>query len=294
MPLAATEESDMTTIVACIDASQYANGVCDLAAWVARSGTAKLEILHVVQRVDSIAARNDLSGAIGPDDGTELLEELTRFDELQAKLMVQRGRALLETAEARARAAGVNDVTTVHRHGGIVETILECEAQADWVVLGKRGASGQYAPRHLGSKFERVVRSSDKPIWVAPAELTTIDSVVIAFDGGPASQRAVALVASSPEFSGLKARLVMVGAAKSSSTVSIDDAAAVLQHADRFGGSSVIEGDPEQVIPEYMNQAGAGVLVMGAYSHSRLKTFVFGSTTAALVRAVAQPMLLVR
>ena len=290
----ATEDCDVTTILACIDASQYANAVCDLAAWVARSSAAKIKILHIVHRVDSVAARNDLSGAIGPDDGTELLEELTRFDEVQAKLMVLRGQALLAAAEARARAAGVNDVETVHRHGGIVETILECEAQVDWVVLGKRGVSGQYAPRHLGSKLERVVRSSDKPIWIAPAELTRIDSVVIAFDGAPASQRAVALVASSSEFSGLKARLVMVGAPKSSSTVSIDDAAAVLQHADRFGGSSLLEGDPEQVIPDYMNQAGAGLLVMGAYSHSRLKTLVFDSTTAGLIRTVTQPMLLVR
>ena len=76
----------MNRILACIDASGYADSVLTLASWTARRLSAEVELLHVVQRKDAVAARRDLSGAIGLGVKSELLEELTRIDEVEGKL----------------------------------------------------------------------------------------------------------------------------------------------------------------------------------------------------------------
>lgn len=55
----------MEHVLACIDASAYANSVCDLAGWASRRLDMPVELLHVVQRTDAVTQRRDLSGAIG-------------------------------------------------------------------------------------------------------------------------------------------------------------------------------------------------------------------------------------
>src|SRR3546814_6453825 len=115
----------METILAAIDASGYATSVCDLAAWASPRLGLPVELLHVVQRKDAVAERHDLSGAIGLGVKSSLLEELTRLEEADARLQVERGRVLLAASEARLRAAGDDDERVLHRLGGGVETGLE-------------------------------------------------------------------------------------------------------------------------------------------------------------------------
>src|SRR3546814_20512649 len=64
-------------------ASQYATSVVDHAAWVAFHLDATVEVLHVIQRKDAVAARHDLSGAVGLGAKSGLMEELTRIDEAE-------------------------------------------------------------------------------------------------------------------------------------------------------------------------------------------------------------------
>src|SRR3546814_18193102 len=91
-----------------------------------------------------------------------------------------------------------SDLRVLHRHGGIVETILEREADARVVVIGKRGASQEFATDHIGSKNERVVRASAKPILIAPRTVDTPQVAVPAYDGRPTAGRAHHLFATQP------------------------------------------------------------------------------------------------
>ena len=170
----------MTKILACIDASAYAASVVDLAAWASKRLDLPVELLHVVQRRDAVAQRHDLSGAIGLGAKSELLEELTRLEEADSRLQVERGRVLLATMVDRLHADGAIAITPLHRHGGIVETIIEREADARVVVIGKRGASHEFATDHIGSKIERVVRASAKPVLIAARASQAPQSVVLA------------------------------------------------------------------------------------------------------------------
>lgn len=283
----------MTKLLACIDASAYATSVCDYSAWVARRLGAAVEVLHVIQRKDAVAARHDLSGAVGLGAKSALMEELTRIDEAEGKLARERGKILLQTAEERLREQGVEDIALLHRHGGIVETIVEREADADLVVIGKRGASADFAKGHLGSKVERVVRSSVKPVLVTSLHFHDIARVVIAYDGGPSAEKAVSFAASSSKlFDGLAIHLVMAGRDDEAHRVKL--AAAAARFGERNVTTALQTGSPETAIAAELKGHDSDLLVMGAYGHSPLRSMIVGSTTTTMMRSCHVPILLFR
>jgi nucleotide-binding universal stress UspA family protein len=283
----------METVLACIDPSAYANSVCDLAAWASKRLELPVELLHVVQRKDAVAERHDLSGAIGLGAKSGLLEELTRLEEVDARLQVERGRVLLAAAQERLRSAGVAEVRTVHRHGGIVETILEREAGARVVVIGKRGASHEFATDHIGSKIERVVRASTKPVLIASRAFEEPRTIVFAYDASPASNRALERLTNSPLFPELPVHIVMADSETDAHRRALASA------AERLGNGREVQatlqsGKAEALIGDIVAQTPGAMLVMGAYGHSPLRTLIVGSTTTAMIRTVRVPVLLVR
>lgn len=280
----------MNKLLACIDDSLYADSVSDHAAWAAGRLDTTIELLHVIQRNDAVAARHDLSGTVGLGAKSALLEELVSIDEAGAKLARERGRFLLQAAEERIRATGLERITTIQRHGGIVETVIERESDADIVVIGKRGASANFAKGHLGSKVERVARESTRPVLVASRAFTEPKKTLIAFDGGPSARKAVEFIASSPLASGLECHVVMAGGDETVNQVELSWAAKRLPSAVVSRQNGAIE----DVIRRYVTEQDIGLLVMGAYGHSPLRSLILGSTTTMMMRACLIPVLLFR
>ena len=66
--------------------------------------------------------------------------------------------------------------------------------------------------------------------------------------------------------------------------------AAVGRRAD----TEVLQGEPEQALPALINSQGAGLLIMGAYGHSRVRQLIVGSTTTTLLRVSDIPVLILR
>ena len=283
----------MEHILACIDASADANSVSDLAAWASTRLQLPVELLHVVQRRDAVAARHDLSGAIGLGVKTNLMEELVRLEESDAKLQVERGRVLLAAGEQRLQEGGAVQVRTLHRHGGIVETILEREADARLVVIGKRGAGHEFASDHIGSKIERVVRASDRPILIASRAVEEPRAIVFAYDASKAANRALERLLNSPLFTGLPVHMVLAETDDAAHRHALDKAAGQLR-GSRDVRTTLQGGKPETVIADIVAQTPGAMLMMGAYGHSPLRTLIVGSTTTAMIRTVHVPVLLVR
>ena len=279
-------------LLACIDLSQYALSVCDYAAWAAARLDASVELLHVIQRKQSMSARHDLSGALGLGAKSSLMEELVSIEEAEGKLAREQGRALLAASEQRLREAGVERVTTLHCHGGIVESVIEREADADLVVIGKRGASADFAKGHLGSKVERVVRQSVKPVLVANRAFDPVARALVAFDGGASARKAVSFAATSPLFEGVEVHLVMVGPENDRNLGHMRWAREVL--GERAIRSEIVPGDVDGALKADAERIGANMLVMGAYGHSPLRTMIVGSTTTAMISRLTLPVLLFR
>ncbi|ESR26482.1 universal stress protein [Lutibaculum baratangense] len=180
------------------------------------------------------------------------------------------------------------------RIGDIVETVAELEAGADMVIVRKRGEAADFAKGHLGSNLKRIVRSSKKPIFVASRAFAPVERFLIAYDGGVSSMKALDHVARSPLFQGLKCRLLTVGNETAENTKRLDDARRVLEGAGYAVDADIVPGQADTVIAQAVENERIGLLVMGAYGHSRIRSLVIGSTTTEMVRSCRIPVMLFR
>jgi nucleotide-binding universal stress UspA family protein len=280
-------------IIALVDGSIYSESVCDHAAWISTRTGAPVELIHVLGRREAPESR-DLSGSIRLGARSKLLEELAELDAQRSKLVSHRGRAILEDARAIVDRDGVTDITTRLRHGDIVEAIGEIEQQARVIVIGKRGEAADFAKAHLGSNLERIVRASHRPVFVAARAFKPVESVLVAYDGGRSAMKAVDHIARSPLFAGLSVTVVTVGSGTTAAQKGLEDARALLKAAGIDAETRLVEGRPEEVLGKMVDTDGFGLLVMGAYGHSRMRSLVIGSTTTEMVRSCKVPVLLMR
>ena len=280
----------MSTILTCTDGSLYAPSIYQHAAWAAGRTGSSIHVLHVIERDESID-HPDLSGSIGFDANAELLEELARHDESHARVARLRGKAILD--DAVKQLAG-HDTKTTLRHGSVVETLDEFEDVCALVVIGKRGEHLDFAKGHLGSNLERVIRSAKIPVLVAAREFKPIRSFLIAFDGGTSSLKAVHHAATNPLLKGLDCHLVMIGKPDKEHELALEHAATSLRGAGFTVTADLLPGDPDEVIAAQVKEREIGLLVMGAYGHSRVRNLILGSTTTHLIRSFLVPVMLFR
>lgn len=284
----------MSKIIALVDSSTYAKSVCDHAAWIAERTGAAVELLHVLGHRRGSGAPNNLSGNIALGARTSLLKDLSERDVETAKVSQKSGRTILDAAKAQLEAAGVHNITARLRIGDIVEEIAEYEADADLILIGKRGEAADFATLDLGSNLERIVRSTQKPVVVAARAFTPVKRFLIAFDGGASSRKAVDHVATSPLFAGLSCRLLTVGADTPEIRDRLARAKATLEAAGHEVSAEIVQGPPDLLIASAVETDNIGLLVMGAYGHSRIRSLIIGSTTAEMIRLCKIPVVLFR
>jgi len=284
----------MIKLIAFVDGSSYSKSVCDHSAWIAGKIDASVDLVHVLGRPGENSAPTDFSGSIGLGARTALLEELSELDGQMARLAHKRGRAILEDAKDILHNAGVNQVTTMRRNDGIVETVQGFEKDADLIVIGKRGERSESEEDHLGSNFERVVRSSHKPIMVAARSFKPIKRFLIAFDGGTSATKAVNYLAQNRAFNDLECRLLSVTEPTTEARQLLESAAILLRDAGYAVETNIRPGQPEAVICETIRGDDIDLLLMGAYGHSRIRSLFIGSTTTQMIRSCKIPVLLFR
>lgn len=284
----------MNKIIACIDGSNYATSVCDHAVWAARRLDVPVEILHVLGRRETSSRPFDLSGSLELGGRETLLAELAEHDAQRAKLANQRGRLILEQAAARVRGEGVPQVTERLRNGEVADAIKEIEPEARLVVIGKRGEAADMAKGHLGSNLERVVRSMTKPLLVASRAFQPIERFMVAFDGGRSSPMIVERLLASPLLKDVPCHLFMAGDGSGEPGHRLHAAREQLAAAGYKVTVNVEAGEPETLIAEKVKRDGIGLLVMGAYGHSRIRNLIVGSTTTSLIQACTIPVLVIR
>ena len=285
--------NSITKIMAMVDGSIYAQSVCDHTAWLAQKSNASVDLVHVLagqQRVADDAS--NLSGSIGFDARTALMEELVELDSQKARLSHKIGRAILDEAKVRMHEDGIESVTTRLRHGEIVETVEESDQGADLIVIGKRGIAAEYDMLHLGMNLESVVRSSKKPVLVASRVFKPINRLLVAFDGGKSVSKAIDHLAHSPVFQDIECHLLAVGSETSKGAQKIQQAAEQLRSAGLSVGVDTEQGQPEEVISRHVETDGFDLLVMGGYGHSHIRNLFVGSTTSAMLASCKIPVLL--
>ncbi len=280
-------------LIALVDGSVYSKSVCENAIWIAGRTGASVDLIHVLGRREAAGA-SDLSGSIALGARTALLEELSGLDEQRGRLAQKRGRAILDDAEALLKASGMETVQTRLRNGDVLETVSEFEAQADMIVIGKRGEAADFAKLHLGSNLERIARAAKKPVFVAARAFKPISRVLVAYDGGVSAMKAVDHIARNRLFTGLDITVLAAGQETPETKKRLEDARMTLQAGGHDAKTDLIPGQPETVITQKVERDGIDLLIMGAYGHSRVRSLIIGSTTTEMIRSCKIPILLFR
>ena len=281
-------------ITALLDGSIYAKSVCELAGWAAARTGRAVDLLHVLGRRDLASAPADFSGSLNFDERDHLLAALAGLDEQKAKLAQERGRLLLAQASAWTKAAGAADISQKLRHGDLIDTVVDLEAECDLIVIGKRGEAADFAKLHLGSNLERVARAVRKPVMVAARLFQAARRVLIAYDGGPSAEQAVAHIAAGTLFSGLPLHLLMVGDPAAAARGKLEQAGSSLVAAGYQVTTEILPGEADRAIAHAVQDKGIDLLVMGAYGHSRLRNLIIGSATTEMLRSCKIPVMLFR
>ncbi len=283
----------MTHVMACIDGSPQAAAVCDCSAWASKRLDAPLTLLHVLDR-QQYPVSGDLSGIIGLGSREFLLQELATLDEKRAKLALEEGRMMLDSARQRAIFAGVAQPECRQRHGDLVESLRDLQDETRLLVIGRQGEDSGDAIQHIGSQLENVIRTMQRPILVAPGDFSEPQSVMLAFDGSATSRKGVEMLAGSPLFKGMPIHLVMVAADTVDNQAQLENARGVLTAAGFNVEIAIRAGEVEPTLHAYQAEHGIDLLVMGAYGHSRIRQFFVGSTTTNMIRTTSTPLLLLR
>ena len=283
----------MLRVVACIDGSRAAPAVCDYSVWASRHMETPLMLLHVLDE-ERFPAEPDLAGNIGLGSREHLLDELAELDRKRSRLALEHGHHLLDEAEQRVKAAGVEETVKRQRHGDLTESLLALENQTRLLVMGLHGESSSDRDQHIGSQLETVIRSMHRPILLVPDDYSEPRSAMLAFDGSATAFRGVELLAGSPVLKGLPLHLVMIGADTADRREQLKKAGQMLEGYGIDITLAIRAGDVEPALHAYQEEHDIDVLVMGAYGHSRIRQFLVGSTTTTMLKTAQKPLVILR
>ena len=282
------------TILACPDGPVYAESVYDHAAWAASRLKAHLRVLHLIDTHSDSVDHLDLSGSIGLDARQKLKQELVALDEARGRAAQSRAAAVLADARARFRALRVDDLTVEAKHGRLPEALEAYAESAEIVILGKRGEAADFERLPLGANLERMIRSCRHPVLVASRAFQPIETVLVAYDGGPSARKAIDYLLGSPLLADLALHLVAVGKPHPKIAEDLEATATRCREAGFATTARQLDGHPEKAFAAYLAEHDLDLLVMGAYGHSRIRQFIVGSTTATMVRTCRVPVLMFR
>lgn len=208
--------------------------------------------------------------------------------------LAARAEAACRRLAAAAREKGVECSAEATR-GVADDAIVERGKQADLLVLGRDGEHAGYRTALIGSTVDGVLRKTSKPAVVVPAGAELSGPVLLAFDGSPGSRIAARLAVEIAGKLGESIHVFVDSKDKGRSAARFDEVRRLLGAPNvgvREAASTL--GRPDAKIVDAAREAGAGMIVMGAFGRSRIHEYFLGSNSAAVVRSSPIAVLLAR
>lgn len=244
-----------------------------------RVGGAHVRALHV---------RAQPSAAVfaGAPEGTMVTAEILTLWERDAKERAARARGRYqrwrEGAKLAEAAAPVHDAITaswLEREGEFDPIVGQAGRLADLVVLGapaEPARDGSFYP------FEGALFDSRRPALLVPRALpaTAFDTVLIGWNGS--AEAAAAVAGALPLLARAKTVAVFVAGEKGEEPEAPRELLDYLRWHGIAATQRLVKAPSHNVGAELVAEAGrigAGLIVMGAYTHSRVRELIFGGAT---------------
>jgi len=256
------------------------------------SGGAHLRALHV--RVQPSAAV-----FAGAPEGGMVTAEILQLWEQDARQRAQRARARYERwrdaaglAEAAAPGAAGITASWQERDGQLDPAIGLLGRLADLVVLGAPADAvrdGAFYPCE-GALFQ-----SRRPVLLVPRAVPAgaFERILIGWNGS--AEAAASVAGALPLLARAKAVTVLVAGEKGEAPQPPDDLIGYLGWHGIAATPRLVTAASHNVGAEMVREAenaGAGLIVMGAYTHSRVRELIFGGATNHVLSHATLPLLM--
>jgi nucleotide-binding universal stress UspA family protein len=251
------------------------------AAAVARKFGARVEALHAA------GDPRDAVPFVGEGASGALVEQIVGAAEKDLKRRAETARA---TYDAWSKAAGVA-CELIEPDGSEEDAIARYGRFADLIVLPRPSEDDQIASTVA---FETALLETGRPVMVAPlsGEVSFDGPVAFAWNGSREAARA--LGAGMQFLKGASKVVAIVAGIKVAENDQAPLEAYMASHGLKIdiarADVPTIQAGPH-VLAESA-KAGCGLLVMGAYTHSRLRQLVFGGVTRHVLQNATLPVLM--
>lgn len=284
------------TILVPLDGTEGAQLVLDAAFAVAQHLSAHVEVLHV--RADS----KNAVPLLGEGMSGAMIEEMIDLAEKEALTRAQKARAMFEEACRRLSLPVVDappgpqgpSAAWVDETGREDEVTAQRGRLADLIVVARPTQDSDVTFRMT---LNAAIRETGRPVLVIPPGVAKVAArkVAIAWNGSHESSRAVRLamtfVESADEVFILTAEGGGTRAAAASQLATylawhgIQAKTRTFEIADRAGGEDLLKE---------CKGVGADLLIMGAYTQSRVRTLILGGVTSHVLGHADLPVVMAR
>lgn len=177
--------------------------------------------------------------------------------------------------------------------GAADASVMQCARYFDLIVMGQY--EDMEDEQYLALHPEVIAQQSGKPVMIVPKshEVESLkQSAVVAWDGRRASARALSDAMQILE-THQQVTVVSVGESVDKGAGGLDIAA----HLERHGVNAERvtlkrTGTIGDTILAYCNEVDTGLLVMGAYEHSKLSEDILGGVTNDVIKSATLPVLM--
>ena len=173
------------------------------------------------------------------------------------------------------------------REVGLPSERLLCLAEdCDLLILGQCTYFHFETQTDADETLKTVLHGSRRPVVAVSPILPASRAVLIAYDASPGAVRALEAFQKSGLDHWHTVRVVSVAQDLEEATRRAEEAAAFLRFHDIPAEAQGVtsSGSPAELLLDKARELKAGMLVMGAFGHSRLSHAFFGSTTKTILR----------
>jgi len=274
-------------VLVCIDNSSYCKAACDYGVFISKLLDLPLVLLNVINH-SHISKKVDLSGNIGLGSKDNLLDELSKEEHEESKELINTGKNLLKTYSQYVKTQDITNLFTLQRHGNLEENLEDLEKETKIAIIGFDKTSSD------NKNLEDIIRNLNIPILVVNNEFSPIKSILMAYDGSDFANKAINTATKDPIFPNITRYIVNINKDKESSLKLLNEAKNLFAKEKFEVNTSSLDGDKVDELLKYQKEKDIDIIAMGAYSHNRLKSVIFGSFTSKILEKAEKPLLLFR
>lgn len=280
----------MNRVIACIDSSPCVNAVAEAAAWIAQKTGRQLVLLQVLDYYPASYHLGEISGVIGFESNAMLLKELAELEQKQSELALDYSNNLLKHISDVIQEKFSIIPSQIQEKGDFLEQSFNALHEEDIAIIGRVGERSAEKNKNLGSNVENFIRGAKCTVMTVGETFKAPTRFIFAYEDSPTCKTMMQRVAKTDLLRQLQCHLLYVG--EHPEILNIPS-----EYLREEGLDVVVEhryGDVAENILDYQHQHQIQLIVLGAYSRSKVRQFFLGSITTNIFRNASIPLLVAK